>query len=164
MARFDVDVTLDMTMKLVWSVVDTVNVSFNRKIGSFPLSSRSIDLMNNKELELSVTLSNNSNVIGKLLAEAENVSARQAGMDTIRTQMFGSEGIALPSRGSSKGNIIKYSQKDIKNLTLHDSIDVKWNLVLYPSDIDALKDNDYLEINAEMILKGEQSTESMFEY
>jgi|GEM_PF-3390399 len=164
MAKFDVDVTLDMTMNLVWSVVDTVNVSFNRKIESFPLSARSMELMNNKELELSVTLSNNSNIIGKLWAEAENVSTEQSGFDTVRTNMFGIDGLILPSRGSSKENRISYSQKEIKNLTSHDSIDVKWNLVLYPSDIDALKDTDYLEINAEMILKGEQSTESMFEY
>lgn len=162
MAEFDVDAILDMKMNLVWSVVDTVNINFSRKIASFPISSKNIDLMENKEMELYATVSNNSNIVGRLSAVIESDSEDIYGKKTTKIQLLGKEGILLPERGNTSDNRIAFNQDEIREIAKPESLDVKWNLELYPTGVDALRDSDYVDVDAEIVFKGEETTESMF--
>jgi hypothetical protein len=158
-AIFDAQAEMAMTMYLVWGILDTISFEFSRNAASFPLSSQNIALMKSKELGLSVQILNNSNITGRLRAvQANSINANSN--DSV--YLLGKNGLVLPVRGNVKENSISYNEMDVRSLTDPDSLSVKWIIDLFPCDIDALKDTDYIEINADLSLKGQHSTSSMF--
>ncbi len=158
-AAFDAKAEIAMAMYLVWGIRDTISFEFNRNAASFPLSSQNIELMKSKDLELSVLIHNNSNIVGRLRAvqiKDQNVNKNDS------VYLLGKSGLIIPQRGGVKENLISFNETDIRSLTGPDSLSVKWIIDLFPCDIDALRDNDYIDVNAELSLKGQHSTSSMF--
>lgn len=158
-AVFDAQAEMAMTMYLVWGIRDTISFEFIRNAAAFPLSSQNIALMKSKELGLSVLIHNNSNITGRLRAVQLN-STNVNTNDSV--YMLGKKGVVLPVRGNVKENTVAFNEVDVRSLTIPDSLKVKWIIDLFPCDIDALKDTDYLEINADLSLRGQHSTNSMF--
>jgi hypothetical protein len=158
-ALFDAKAEIAMTMFLVWGIRDTISFEFNRNAGSFPLSSQNIALMKSKDLEMSVMVHNNSNITGRLRAvQIKDLNVNNN--DSV--YLLGKEGLVLPARGNEWENFISFNETDVRSLTDPDSLSVKWIIDLFPCDIDALRDNDYIEINADLSLRGQHSTSSMF--
>jgi hypothetical protein len=160
-AVFDAQAEMAITMYLVWGIRDTISFEFIRNVASFPLSSQNIALMKSKELGLSVQIFNNSNISGRLRAVQTN-SINVNSNDSV--YLLGKNGVILPVRGNTMENSISYNEMDVHSLTDADSLSVKWIIDLFPCDIDALKDTDYIQINADLSLKGQHSTSSMFGY
>ncbi len=158
-AFFDAKAELEMDMYLVWGIRDTISFEFNRNVASFPLSSQNVELMKSKDLELSVLVNNSSNIVGRLRAVQikDNIVNRN---DSV--YLLGKSGLIIPERGGVMENLISFNEADIRSLTGPDSLSVKWIIDLFPCDIDALRDNDYLDVFAELSLKGQHSTSSMF--
>ncbi|HMA65324.1 MAG TPA: hypothetical protein VKO63_09000, partial [Chitinispirillaceae bacterium] len=158
-AIFDAHAEMKMTMYLVWGIIDTISFELERNSASFPLSSQNIELMKSKELDLSVQIFNNSNISGRLRA----VQIDSNGVDGNESvYLLGKNGLILPTRGNEKDNFITFNEKDVRSLTEPDNLSVKWIIDLFPCKIDALRDDDYIEINADLSLKGQHSSSSMF--
>jgi hypothetical protein len=154
---FDAQAEMAMTMYLVWGIIDTISFQFNRNAASFPLPSQNIALMKSKELDLSVQILNNSNITGRLRAiQINSINANDS------VYLLGKKGLILPVRGNVMENFITFNETDVRSITDPDSLSVNWIIDLFPCKIDALKDNDYIEINADLYLKGQHSTSSMF--
>jgi len=158
-AVFNAHAEMKMTMYLVWGIIDTISFELERNSASFPLSSQNIELMKSKELDLSVQIFNNSNISGRLRA----VQIDSNGVDGNESvYLLGKNGLILPTRGNEKDNFITFNEKDVRSLTEPDNLSVKWIIDLFPCKIDALRDDDYIEINADLSLKGQHSSSSMF--
>jgi hypothetical protein len=158
-AVFDAQAKMAMTMYFVWGILDTVRLELDRNAALFPIPSQNIALMKSKELELSVLIHNNSNITGRLRAVQTNGQSEHDG-DSV--YLLGKSGLILPERGHSKECTISFNEQDVRSLTAPDSLIMKWIIELFPCDIDALRDTDYIDIDAELSLRGQHSTSSMF--
>jgi len=157
-ADFDARADMTLTMYLVWGILDTISIEINQNTVAFPLSSKNIALMKSKELGLSVSIHNNSNISGRLRAVQTNCDWGNA----ENVYLLGDKGVVIPLRGNTMDNFISFCETDVRNLTNPDSLRVKWFIDLFPCEIDALKDTDFIEIIADLSLKGQHSTNSMF--
>jgi hypothetical protein len=157
-AEFDARADMAMTMYLVWGILDTISIAINQNTVSFPLSAQNIALMKSKALDFSVSIHNNSNISGRLRAVHTNCD--RGNVESV--YLLGEKGVVIPVRGNTMDNSISFSEADVRSMTTPDSLCVKWFIDLFPCEIDALKDTDFIEINADLSLKGQHSTNSMF--
>lgn len=169
--------SLDMRLFLIWEISDTIRTSLQDIRTPLMFTKQQIKSLENMSLRIDYTLFNQTNLHGRLFALGSDAVHKERLMtltpeeirpDIIYTEkgarlipMLGDSGIVLPERNNAVKNRMKIPQSALHDFVHSDSIFIRWDLLLPPTQVDALRDTDYVFIDAALTLEGVQSTESI---
>ncbi len=166
---------MDLKTAFVWDVSDTIILDLGMQ--SIPLSFENswYEPLNEKSVQLDFDIFNQSNISGRMFALAGTEQNREAldsltpkelsnqfvtqQFDSRFIQLLGADALTIPPRNESSQNIVILAEDDLPKILYSDSVMLRMCVMLFPSEVDALIDTDFLGLNASISLSGEQSTD-----
>lgn len=171
----NVNFNLELTSSLVWEIND--KVSFDLGTINIPISTLSEsggEILDEKVLFTEMDVLNQTNFSGELYALASKKEKRDnladltldtfvnhfefISQDSSFLPIMGNSSIGLPARGEKKFDQFNILGEMINNVIKSDTISLRFVLIVFPTQIDALKDTDFIALNSSVTLEGIMST------
>lgn len=176
--EMNVNFNLELTSSLVWEITD--KVSFDLGVMNVPmayLKESGGAILDEKVLFTELDVLNQTNFSGQLLALGSEVDNRMVleelsidtfteyfesiSQDSLFIPILGNSAIELPARGEKRSDQFHLLGNIINSVIESDTISLRFALIVFPSQIDALKDTDFIALNSSVTLEGVMSTDKI---
>lgn len=169
-----VETILDLTLYLIWEVTDTIRIALDPLHLPLSFNQNIVSALKDMTLSLDYSFFNQTNLNGRFFALAATTEYREElyllNPSEICPEIIGSEkaknlipifspsGIILPIRNETNSNTIQILDSDMNSILFSDSLIIRSELMLPPTNADALTDTDHVVLQAQFHLEGIQST------
>lgn len=170
-----VEYDLNLTSDFIWEISDSILLDLGTS--HFPLSFPETwkKPLEDKTLEFSCNLLNNSNFSGTILSLAVPNKKKELLDSLSKEELFsyfeqnsfpedfipilGDDGITVPHRGQCHNSTVHITDHSIHEILTSDTLYLRQVLLIPPTKADALLDSDFLSLDASFALKGIQSSD-----
>lgn len=170
----NVNFNLELTSSLVWEISEKVCIDLGvMDIPISLLSKKGDGVLKDKVFYTQFDICNQTNFSGRLISLGSAIEDRSSlesisidsllnlfsiySQDTTFIPIIGNAGIELPGRGNVKEDLVYLSNDNMNKILDLDSMSIRFGLLVFPTELDALIDTDFVSINASATLEGVQS-------